>query len=97
MNLPLKTERLSVAEFDKGMAESVRRLSLDGDNRRFVPDEVFETVGDAAAIVDTITGWYHKEHMPLICAVTLEGRHIGHVQAVPLEEGWEIGYHIGKE
>ena len=24
-----------------------------------------------------------------------DGRHIGHVQAVPIKGGWEIGYHIG--
>ena len=42
----IETERLVITEFDEGMAESVHENSLDNDIRRFVPDEVFETVED---------------------------------------------------
>ena len=98
MKLPLKTERLQITEFEIGMAESVCRLSHDEDNRRFVPDEVFETVGEAQKIINTIIGWYAEEYTPKIYAVTINGQHIGHIQAVPIgEANWEIGYHIGKE
>jgi len=24
------------------------------------------------------------------------GQHIGHVEAVPIDRGWEIGFHVGK-
>ena len=40
----LKTERLTITEFTPDMAQAVHENSLDEDNRRFVPDEVFETV-----------------------------------------------------
>ena len=39
----LKTERLTITEFTPDMAQAVHENSLDEDNRRFVPDEVFET------------------------------------------------------
>ena len=42
----LKTERLTITEFTPDMAQAVHENSLDEDNRRFVPDEVFETVED---------------------------------------------------
>ena len=35
----IETERLVITNFDLSMAESVHINSLDGDNRRFVPDE----------------------------------------------------------
>ena len=44
----LETKRLIITEFTPDMAESVHLNSLDADNRRFVPDEVFETVEEAA-------------------------------------------------
>ena len=37
----IETERTIITKFDLSMAESVHRNSLDEDNRRFVPDEVF--------------------------------------------------------
>ena len=97
MQLPIKTQRLTIAEFDGSMAESVHLHSLDEDNRRFVPDEVFETVDDAREILSHIISWYGEKDAPLIYAILLnDGRHIGHVQAVPLSDGWEIGYHVAK-
>ena len=46
----IETERLIITEFDESMIESVHENSLDEDNRRFVPDEVFETVEDGYMI-----------------------------------------------
>lgn len=40
------------------MAEAVYLNSLDEDNRRFLPDEVFETAEDAAKTVDAWMGVY---------------------------------------
>jgi len=97
MELPIKSERLNITEFDSCMAESVHKLSLDEDNCRFVPDEVFETVDEARKILEKIIKWYSEDNAPLIYAVTLDGIHIGHVQIVPFGKEWEIGYHIGKE
>lgn len=92
----VETDRFAIIPFNESMAESVRDISLDEDNRRFVPDEVFETAEEARAIVGQIMAWYKEERAPLVYAIVLKGgEHIGHVQAVPLDESeWEIGYHI---
>ena len=93
----IETERLIITEFEPAMAEAVHRNSLDEDTRRFVPDEVFETVEEAAETIEFLMGCYAAADGPLVYPVLLkDGACIGYVQAVPLEEGgWEVGYHIG--
>lgn len=93
----METERLIITKFEMDMAEAVHLNSLDADNRRFVPDEVFETVEDAAETVEFLMGCYESGEGPLVYPVLLkDGTCIGYVQAVPFEDGaWEIGYHIG--
>ncbi len=93
----IETERLTITEFQPEMAEAVHLNSLDEDTRRFVPDEVFETVEEAADTVNFLMGCYASGEGPLVYPVLLkDGSYIGYVQAVPLDEGsWEIGYHIG--
>ena len=95
--MKIETERLIITEFTMDMAEAVHLNSLDGDNRRFVPDEVFETVEEAADTVGFLMGVYENGDGPLVYPVLLkDGTCIGYVQAVPLDEGtWEVGYHIG--
>ncbi len=93
----LETERLTITEFTPDMAQAVHMNSLDEDTRRFVPDEVFETVEDAADTIDFLTSQYGGTEGPLVYPVlTKDGANVGYVQAVPLDEGqWEVGYHIG--
>lgn len=93
----IETERLTVTEFTMDMAEAVHLNSLDEENRRFVPDEVFETVEEAAETVEFLMGRYEAMEGPLVYPVLLkDGTYIGYVQAVPLDDGaWEVGYHIG--
>ena len=43
----IKTQRLEITEFTLDMVEDVHLNSLDEDNRKFNPDEVFETMEDA--------------------------------------------------
>ena len=95
--MKIETERLIITEFDMSMAESVHINSLDDDNRRFVPDDVFETVEEAAETVEFLIGIYENGNGPLVYPVLLkDGTYIGYVQAVPFEDGtWEVGYHIG--
>lgn len=96
--LELKTERLIITVFTPEMAQAVHENSLDADNRRFLPDEVFETKEDAAETVAYLMAQYGKTDGPLVYPVLLRnGTPIGHVQAVPIEGGgWEIGYHVGQ-
>ena len=79
------------------MAEAVHLNSLDEANRRFVPDEVFETVEEAADTVGFLMGVYENGDGPLVYPVLLkDGTYIGYVQAVPFDDGTrEVGYHIG--
>ena len=95
--MKIETKRLTITEFSMDMAEAVHLNSLDEDNRRFVPDEVFETVAEAADTVGFLMGVYENGNGPLVYPVLLkDGTYIGYVQAVPFDDGtWEVGYHIG--
>ena len=93
----IETERLIITKFTMDMAEAVHLNSLDEDNRRFVPDEVFETVEEATDTVGFLMSVYENGDGPYVYPVLLKDcTYIGYVQAVPLDDGsWEIGYHIG--
>ena len=97
-NLYIETERLIISKFDESMAQFVHENSLDDDNRRFVPDEVFETVETACETVQFLIECYNGDSGPYVYPVLLKsGENIGYVQAVPIDSGeWEIGYHIAK-
>ena len=92
----IQTNRLIITKFNIDMAESVHLGSLDDDNRRFVPDEVFDTVEDAAETLEFLIGCYSTGKGPQVYPVLLRDQtYIGYVQAIPLDnDGWEIGYHI---
>ncbi len=93
----VETERLIITEFTPDMAQAVHENSLDEDNRRFLPDEVFESAGEASGAIAYLMSQYGRHDGPLVYPVLLkDGTVIGHVQAVPMEGGgWEAGYHIG--
>lgn len=96
----IETERLIITEFTPDMAQIVHENSLDEDNRRFVPDEVFETVEEAAETVAFLISRYGGTEGPLAYPVLIKGSgvNIGYVQMVPLDgRSWEIGYHIAKK
>lgn len=93
----IKTNRLQITHLQPEMAKRLHELSLDEANRRFVPDEVFETEEAAAEVIAGLAECIRTGDGPQVYAVLLaDGTLIGHVQAVPIEEGWEIGYHIGE-
>lgn len=94
----IETERLIITEFTPEMAGDVHVNSLDEDNRRFMPDEVFETVAEAKETVAFLITCYDVKGGPFVYPVLLKetGDNLGYVQFVPYEAGWEIGYHIAK-
>ena len=97
-NLRIETERLIITVFDESMIECVHINSLDEDIRRFVPDEVFETVEDARKTVSFLMDCYEENAGPFVYPIlTKNSENIGYVQAVPTDNGWEIGYHIAKK
>ncbi len=95
----IKTNKLMITEFTLDMAEAVHLNSLDEDNRKFNPNEVFETVEIAKETVEFLMSVYENGDGPLVYPVLLlDGTNIGYVQAVPFDDGnWEIGYHIAQE
>ena len=93
----IETDRLIITEFTADMAMDVHLNSLDEDVRRFVPDEVFETLEIAQDTVDFLMSRYKNLEDPLVYPVLLkDGTNIGYVQLVEIDEGYEIGYHIAK-
>ncbi len=96
--MQIETKRLMIREFDMEMAKTVHENSLDDDTRRFVPDEVFETEEDARETLEFLISQYTSEDGPLVyCVMTKSDENIGYVQLAPVEEGWEVGYHIAKK
>ena len=93
--MTIKTHRLLITELDPSMAESLHMLSLDEDTRRYLPDEVFETAGEALETIGYLLACRESGLGPQVLAVTLGSELVGYVQASPIPEGWEIGYHIG--
>ena len=93
MNVLVETERLIISEMTMDMAMDIHKNSLDEDTRRFVPDEVFETLEDAKETVEFLMSQYGSTDGPLVYAVILkvDDTNIGYVQLVPIGEGkWEI-------
>lgn len=95
----VETERLFITEMTMDMVNDVHKNSLDENIRRFVPDEVFETIEEAKETVKFLMSQYGTADGPLVYAlVTKDGdKNIGYVQLVPIKDGkWEIGYHVAK-
>lgn len=99
MKTIIEGKRLTITQMDLSMVNDVWQNSLDEDNRRFVPDEVFETIEDATDVVNFIISRYESEDGPFIYALIRNDDHanIGYVQLVNIGEGYEIGYHIAKK
>ncbi|MCR4684851.1 MAG: GNAT family N-acetyltransferase [Lachnospiraceae bacterium] len=95
----VETERLFITEMTMDMVNDVHKNSLDENIRRFVPDEVFETIEEAKETVEFLMSQYGAADGPLVYAlITKDGdKNIGYVQLVPIKDGkWEIGYHVAK-
>ena len=91
--MKLQTERLLITDFTPEMALAVHLGSLDENTRRFLPDEVFETEDIAAEVIADLIDFYHGSEGPFVHPFLAEGEYAGYVQLVPIDDGWEIGYH----
>ena len=81
------------------MAQAVYENSQDDDTRRFVPDEVYDSVEEAIEAIEFLMSRYESTDGPFVYPVITDegGQNIGYVQLCKLDEGtWEIGYHIAK-
>ena len=96
----IETERLMITEFSMDMAQVVRENSVDEDNRRFVPDEVWETAEEAEETLDFLISQYGAFDGPLVYPIIVKETtaNIGYVQLCPIDDNkWEVGYHIAKK
>lgn len=96
----IETERLIITEFTMDMAKIVQENSVDEDNKRFVPDEVWESVEEAEETLEYLISRYGSSEGPFVYPVIVKEtqENVGYVQLCPLDDGyWEIGYHIAKK
>ena len=93
----IETSRLVITDFRSDMAKVVHLGSLDEDTRRFLPDEVFETETIAAEVIADLMECYSGTEGPFVHPIMADGVYAGYVQLVPIESGWEIGYHVVKD
>lgn len=92
----IEDNNLKIMKMDESMYEDVYHNSLDEDNRKYVPDEVFDSLEEAQEVVNHIIDSYDNKDGPFVYAVIRkkDAANIGCVQLVKIDEGWEIGYHI---
>ena len=96
----IETERLMITEFTLDMAQVVKENSVDEDNKRFVPDEVWETKEEAEEVLKFLISQYGSFDGPFVYPIIVKATNdnIGYVQLCPINDGrWEIGYHIAKK
>ena len=96
----IKTSRLTITTFSPGMAQRVYENSQDDDTRRFVPDEVYDSVEEARAAIEFLLSRYDSMDGPFVYPIITNdgGKNIGYVQLCQIDDGsWEIGYHIAKQ
>ena len=96
----IKTSRLTIKTFSLDMAQSVYENSQDDDTRRFVPDEVYDSVEEAREAIEFLMSRYDSDDGPFVYPIITNdgGKNIGYVQLCQIDNGsWEIGYHIAKQ
>ena len=95
--MKIEASRLIITDFQSDMAKAVHLGSLDDDTRRFLPDEVFEPEAIAADVIADLMECYGGTEGPFVHPILVDGVYAGYVQLIPIEEGWEIGYHVVKD
>ena len=100
MEIIIETQRLMITEFTPNMAQVVQENSVDEDNKRFVPDEVWETKEEAEETLKFLISQYGSFDGPLVYPIIVKETkdNIGYVELCPIDNGkWEIGYHIAEK
>lgn len=96
----IETDRLIITEFTMDMVQTVQENSVDEDNKRFVPDEVWETVEEAEETLEFLISQYGSFDGPLVYPIIVKAtqENVGYVQLCPVDDGvWEVGYHVAKK
>ena len=98
--MQLTTPRLTITTFSPDMAQNVYENSQDDDTRRFVPDEVYDSVEEAREAIEFLISQYDSTDGPFVYPIITNdgGKNIGYIQLCQIDDGsWEIGYHIAKQ
>lgn len=96
-NIILETNRLQLKHLSIEMANAIHLNSLDEETRMYVSDEVFESEAIAIEVIQYLFQFYANKNGPLVYAICLSDETvIGYVQAVPMQDAWELGYQIAK-
>lgn len=96
----IETVRLIITEFTPDMASAIQENSVDEDNKKYVPDEVWNTVAETEEVMNYLISQYGAFEGPLVYPIIVKETrdNAGYVQICPIEDGqWEIGYHIAKK
>ena len=99
----IKTSHLTITTFSPDMAQTVYENSQNDDTRRFVPDEVYNSVEEAREAIEFLISRYESTDGPFVYPVitNTEGKNIGYVQLCKVEfeeeETWEIGSDVAIE
>ena len=94
----VESNEIKIVKINESMIYDLYRNSLDEDNKKYVPDEVFESLEKANDITKTIIENYQSTEGPFVYAIIRkqDNANIGYVQLVKNDNKWEIGYHIAK-
>lgn len=96
-NIILETNQLQLKHLSIEMANAIHLNSLDEETRMYVSDEVFESEAIAIEVIQYLSQFYANKNGPLVYAICLSDETvIGYVQAVPMQNAWELGYQIAK-
>ena len=96
----IESKRLVITEFTPDMAPAVQENSVDEDNKKYVPDEVWDTVDEAKETLEFLITQYGAFEGPLVYPIIVKNtqENVGYVQLCPIEDGlWEVGYHVAEK
>jgi ribosomal-protein-alanine N-acetyltransferase len=87
---------LQIVKLNQSMSNDIYLNSQDDNNRKYVPDEVFDSLEEAVEVVSNLIASYENKDGPFVYAVIRKSddTNLGYVQLIKIMEGWEIGYHI---
>lgn len=87
---------LQIVKLNQSMSNDIYLNSQDDNNRKYVPDEVFDSLEETVEVVSNLIANYEKKGGPFVYAVIRKSddTNLGYVQLIKIMEGWEIGYHI---
>ena len=77
--MKIRTPRLTITTFSPDMAQAVYENSQDDDTRRYVPDEVYNSVEEAREAIEFLTSRYDSVDGPFVYPIITndDGKNIG--------------------